>query len=428
MKAAFRQRGFGLLFVGLLASMLGDSLMLIVLAVWVKDLTGSNGAAGLTFFFLAAPSMLAPLAGMYVDRVKRRTLLIWGNLASALAVTPLLLVSSQDQVWIIYTVAVFYGISLVVLPAGLHGLLKEMLPEHMLVDANASLATTKEALRLVGPLAGAGLFTLIGGGGVALIDAASFIVAAVVIGVLKVSEETPQREETHWSDEFMAGIRHIRRDRVLLHTLIAVGIALLVVGFMESAVFAMVDAFDKPASYVGVVVSVQGIGAIAGGIMSAWLIKKTGEARAIALSLVILAIGLAIATASSLAGVFVGVVVLGFALPLFIVALYTLLQRRTPNRLMGRVSTATDVILGTPQSCSIALGALLVSLISYREIYWISAVVIVASAVYLMLALRGHVDTFDPADVAGAEPARAGSDPQARDTVVGPGGSAKQVE
>ena len=53
------------------------------------------------------------------------------------------------------------------LPAGLFGLLKEMLPEELLVDANASLSTSKEALRLVGPLIGAGLFTVFGGGGVA---------------------------------------------------------------------------------------------------------------------------------------------------------------------------------------------------------------------------------------------------------------------
>jgi len=64
MKAALHQRGFTLLFGGLLASMVGDSLMLIVLAVWVKDLTGPNGAAGLTFFFLAAPALVAPFAGV----------------------------------------------------------------------------------------------------------------------------------------------------------------------------------------------------------------------------------------------------------------------------------------------------------------------------------------------------------------------------
>jgi len=150
-KAAFGQPGFRLLFSGLLASMVGDSLMLIVLAVWVKDLTGSNGAAGLTFFFLAIPALVAPLIGMVVDRFRRRTLLFWGNLVSAFAVAPLFLVHDRDDVWIIYLVAFLYGISFIALPAGISGLLKEMLPEELLVDANASLSTSKEALRLVGP-------------------------------------------------------------------------------------------------------------------------------------------------------------------------------------------------------------------------------------------------------------------------------------
>jgi MFS family permease len=207
MRAAFGQPGFRLLFTGELASMIGDSLMLIVLAIWVKDLTGSNGAAGLTFFFLAAPALVAPLFGMFVDRFKRRSLLFWGNLASALAVSPLLLVHDRGDVWIVYTVAVFYGISFIVLPAGLFGLLKEMLPDEMLVDANASLATSKEALRLVGPLIGAGLFTVIGGGGVALLDAATFVLAAITIRLLKVPEVAPTREESHFRDEVLAGVR-----------------------------------------------------------------------------------------------------------------------------------------------------------------------------------------------------------------------------
>ncbi len=390
MKAAFGQPGFRLLFTGLLASMVGDSLMLIVLAIWVKELTGSNGAAGLTFFFLAAPALFAPLFGMVIDRLRRRTLLWWGNLASAAAVLPLLLVHDRGDVWIVYAVSVLYGISFIVLPAGLNGLLKEMLPEHLLVDANASLSTSKEALRLVGPLAGAGLFTWLGGGAVALVDAATFVVAAVVILLLKVHEDDPVREHNPFRDEVLAGVRHIRDDAVLLHTMIAVGVSLLVVGFMESAVFAMVDAFDKPAGYVGVVVSVQGVGAIAGGLMSSALVRRFGEITAISLSLTLFGLGLAICAVSILLSViFIGVVVLGYALTVFIVAFTTLLQRRTPNRLMGRVSAASDVVLGMPQAVSIAAGALLVSLISYREIYLISAAVMIAAAGYLTWVLRG---------------------------------------
>jgi MFS family permease len=389
-KAAFRTRGFPLLFTGLLTSMVGDSLMLIVLAIWVKSLTGSSGAAGLTFFFMAVPALAAPVAGMFVDRAKRRTVLIWGNLGSALALAPLLLVHASSQVWLIYLVAVLYGVSWVVLPGALNGLLKELLPEDLLVDANASLSTTREGLRLFGPLVGAGLYALAGGGFVAVIDAASFVVAAGAVAAIKLREDRPVRESGRWTAEFSAGIRHIWHEPVLKHTLIAVAVALLVVGFTESAVFAAVQSYGEPPSFVGVVVSVQGGGAVFGGLYSSWVIRRLGEAESISLTLMMFAVGLGMAAASPwLWGFFAGTVVLGFALPVFIVALNTLLQRRTPHRLMGRVTSASDVLLGTPQSGSIALGAVLVTLLSYRSIFWISAAVIFASAVYLMWALRG---------------------------------------
>jgi MFS family permease len=388
--SAFRQRGFPLLYAGLLTSMVGDSLMLIVLAVWVKDLTGSSGAAGATFLWLALPSLVAPVFGLVVDRLKRRTVLIWGNVASALAVLPLLSVHGRADVWIVYAVALLYGVSFVTLPAALNGLLKEMVPDEDLVDANATLSTSREALRLVGPLIGAGLYTVIGGAGVAVIDAVSFLVAGLTVAVLAVDETAPVRAAGSWRTEVTAGVSHLFHDPILRPTVLATGIALLVVGFMESAVFAMVDAFGRPASFVGVIVSVQGVGAIAGGLSSSRLIRRIGEGMAVALSLAALAIGLAICAASPLLSVvFAGVVVLGFALPVFIVALNTMLQRRTPGQLMGRVSTASDVVLGLPQALSIALGALLVSLISYRSIYWISAAVLLVAAGYLVMALRG---------------------------------------
>jgi MFS family permease len=152
MRAAFGTTGFKRLYAGLAASMLGDSLMLIVLSMWVKKLTDSNGAAGLTFLWLTIPALLAPLFGYVVDRVPRRAFLVAVNLGSAVAMMPLLLVRDASDVWIIYTVAFFYGVSFVVVPAALNGLLKDMLAEEVLVEANASLSVTREALRLVGPI------------------------------------------------------------------------------------------------------------------------------------------------------------------------------------------------------------------------------------------------------------------------------------
>jgi hypothetical protein len=101
MRRAFQQEGFTRLFAGLTTSMFGDSVMLLVLSMWVKTLTGSNGAAGLTFFWMVVPALFAPVYGMYIDRIKRKPLLVWGNLISALVVLPLLLVADAGDVWII---------------------------------------------------------------------------------------------------------------------------------------------------------------------------------------------------------------------------------------------------------------------------------------------------------------------------------------
>ncbi len=291
--------------------------------------------------------------------------------------------------WIVYLVALLYGVSFVALPAALNGLLKLMLPDELLLAANASLSTTREALRLVGPLAGAGIYTVIGGGGVAAIDAASFVIAGLAVAAVSVADPPPERGAGHWRVEFMAGVNVLRHDEVLRPTLVAVAVALLVIGFMESALFAMVDAFERPASFVGVVVSVQGIGAVAGGVCSSRIVRALGETTTVTLSLAGFAVGLAVCAASPFLGVvFVGVIVLGFTLPVFLVAFNTLLQRRTPQQVMGRVSTATDALLGTPQAVSIAVGAWLVSVISYRSIYGLCAAVTMGSAGWLAWALR----------------------------------------
>src|SRR5665811_245401 len=102
MRQAFRQPGFSRLFTGLTASMFGDSVMLLVLSMWVKTLTGSNAEAGLTFFFMVIPALFAPFLGIWIDRVRRKPLLVRGHVASGVGVLPLALVRGAGDVWIIW--------------------------------------------------------------------------------------------------------------------------------------------------------------------------------------------------------------------------------------------------------------------------------------------------------------------------------------
>ena len=72
----------------------------------------------------------------------------------------------------------------------------------------------------------------------ALVDAASFLVAAAVISTIQVEEETPEHEEAAYWSQLTDGLRHLVHDRVLGHLLIGFGISMLVLGFTESAIFA----------------------------------------------------------------------------------------------------------------------------------------------------------------------------------------------
>jgi MFS family permease len=392
MKQAFRQPGFTRLYAGLTASMFGDSVMLLVLSIWVKTITGSNAKAGLTFFFMVIPALLAPLMGIGIDRVRRKPLLVWGHVASGVMVLPLLLVRGPGQVWIIWVVAALYGVSFIVLPSALNGLLKELVPDDLLVDANASLQTTKESFRLFGPLIGALLFAWLGGWAVALLDATTFFVAAAVIAALTVHEERPQHDDTAFWPQLTAGMRHLAGERVLKHVLIGFALCILVLGFSESAIYALLDAFDKPATFVAVIVSVQGVGAVLGGLGSSWVIRRVGEVAACALGLALVATGVLIwAATHSVVMVCVAAAVFGIALPLFTVAFMTLVQRRTPQAIMGRVSTAVEVVMAMPQAVSLAVGSLLVVLISYRLIFLVMAVVTTVAAAYVVAALHGQI-------------------------------------
>lgn len=107
--SALADARFRRLLIGSAVSSFGDSALYLSLAIWVKDLTGSNAAAGAIFLTQGLSSLLAPWVGHVIDRVRRRPLLIGTNAVTGIAVLALLLVHSREQLWLIYAVAAFYG-------------------------------------------------------------------------------------------------------------------------------------------------------------------------------------------------------------------------------------------------------------------------------------------------------------------------------
>ncbi len=359
--------------------------MFIVLGVWAKDLTGSNAAAGLVFFALSVPSLFSPLAGLVVDRVSRRRVMLVTYAAEAVGVLALLFVHDRSDLWILYAVTVFYGFAGTFAASARSAFLTVMLPRELLGEANGLFQTIREGLRLIAPLIGAAIYASVGGGAVAVLDSASFVGVVGALLLIRTPEPRFEREEHRFRTELAAGARHIAATLPLRQMTLAAAVCLLVVGFSETIIFAVLDqGLHRPASFFGVLSSLQGVGAIAGGVVSARLLRRIGDANLLALGMLAFAVGILAFVSSSLPLVLVGIAIGGAGVAWLIVGFGTAIQLRTPARLQGRVASATDTAIGIPQNVSIALGALLVSAVDYRLLVLVEAAVTALCGAYLL--------------------------------------------
>lgn len=410
MRRLWRVRDARVFLAGQAVSAFGDSALWLATGIWVKSLTGSSAAAGLTFFFFSAPTLLAPVSGLVVDRVSRRRLLVVVNAFTGAAVLGLLLVHGASQVWLIYLVMVVYGASYSTIGAAQSALLSSLLPVELLADANGALRTLQATLGLVAPLTGAGVFALLGPRPLVLLDAATFAVPVLCALSLRVTEPTARARAMRWRTELGAGIRHLAANPPLRQVTTAAVCAVLGFGFSETTIFAVVgQGLHRAAAFVGVLISLQGTGAVSGGLTAASLVRRIGERWLIATGLLVMGVASLLEIPPSLGSVLPGVVLFGLSLPWVIVGLTTLIQRSTPSELQGRVYAAADAVITTPQTISIAVGAVLVGIAGYQVLLGVMAACNALAGAYLARGYRcPDEQPHQPRQHQRARPARVG--------------------
>ncbi len=402
-RSVFRVPAFRRLLVGETVSNIGDSALFHTLGIWAKDLTGSSAAAGLVFFFLALPVVAAPLFGQLADRVRRRPLLLATNAVAAVVVLALLLVDSPDDLWLLYVVAAAYGVVGYVTAPARSGLLRDLLEDHQLDTANGTLMTLDQGLRIISPLLGAGLYTAFGGRALALLASATFVLAVLALLTVHVqeSEPTPPQDREPWRQEVSAGFRHVARTPVLRRIVGCLAVSMLVVGLADSALFGVVETgLGRDPAFFGVLMSAQGAGSIAGGVVSVWLLRRLGGQRLVGVALLALAVSSVTMFATQDWVVLAGRVLGGAAIPWAFVPAATVRQRMTPPRLQGRTSSAVNLAITVPQTVSIAAGAAVVAVTDYR---WsvLVLVVVTAGAALPLLLRRPAPERLEPEAAAG---------------------------
>ncbi|MFD3816982.1 MFS transporter [Streptomyces rubiginosohelvolus] len=389
-----RDRTAGRCLAGVVVSGFGTSALWLTAGIWVKSLTGSNSLAALTVFAMWAPVLAGPALGALADRMDRKVLLVRGNLVTACLLVPLVLVDSGRTVWLLFAVLVLHGASGVVLDAAESALVAGTVPASLLADFNGLRMTANEGMKLVAPLAGAGLYVRFGGPAVALLAAATCALAALVFARLPV-RRTPATADSApagtWRDELAAGLRRIRASAVLRPLVTAGAATMFLAGVNGAVTFAYVDeVLGRAPAYAGVLYAVQGAGSVAVGLLAGPLLRRLPERVFAAGGIAVFALGVGARTVSPDAVALAASAAIGFGLPCVLIAAMTAVQRETPEAVLGRTAATAGSLMTAPNAVALALGAGLVAVVDVRVLTAAAGVAGVLAAMVLAAGARRH--------------------------------------
>lgn len=370
MLRVLRQRNFALLWFAGLISLSGDWALIIGLPIYVYTVSGSTLATSAMFVAGIVPRLLlGSLAGVFVDRWNRRRTMMITNLLLGLGLLPLLAVRSAEWLGVVYTVAFVQSCLSQFFGPAENALLPKLVAEEHLLHANALNSLNNNLARLLGPTLG-GLLAALGGLlGIALVDAASFFIAALLISLIRIDE--PRRgavlgdapRAAPWRqvwDELLAGLRAVVRSRLLATIFGLLAITALGEGvFVVLIIVFVATTLGGGALELGWLMAAQAVGGIVGGLCVGAVARVVRPALLIGLGSILFGlIDLAIFNYPQITpSLWVGVglfMLVGVPGVWMNTAVQTLVQSTVPDGYLGRVFGA----LGTTMALLSLVGML----------------------------------------------------------------------
>lgn len=361
-----RTRRFATLVSGWTLANVSDSLLTIILAAWVVDLTGNPALGGVAFAMMGLPAFAAPFLGYVVDRTSRRKVLVVAYSIGALCVLPLLLVSSKQQVWIVFLVTVIYSCISYVTSSCQSGILKDALPTDALGRANGVLSSVDQTLRMGMPFAGAAIYAVFGIVPLIVVSSTTFFCAAAVFASVRLNETSLFPDKSSVVANLLAGFRHLFSTKPLNILSWSVLVAMASLGVVNGVVFAALQQLGIPAAWAGPLTVGQGIGGIFAGFLVSRLMDRFGRPTVYGVGIATLGFGLVPFATGPVFLLAASQLVVGFSATVALVAYVTECQVLTPNQLQGRVSAAGQAIRNLPSVFTTLLAAGATAWIDYR--------------------------------------------------------------
>jgi MFS family permease len=335
----------------------------------------------LPFLLLTLP------AGAWLDRVRRRPVMVLGDFGRAVALLsiPLAYAANALTTWQLYLVGFVTGTLTVLFEVADQSYLPVLLEPQDLVEGNAKLQVSGSAATIVGPSLSGGLIAIIGRTAAPfaiIVDAASFFISGALISLVRKHEAEPGRRRTHLLGEIREGLAYVLGHRHL--RMIAGSTATSNLGssiaFSVFPVFAYVELGLNP-GLIGAAFGLGGFGILAGAMLAAPMARSFGVGPVIIGSMFVSGIGtfgLVLLTGQPLfagglllASQFVG----GFCAVVYNVNQVSYRQAITPLEIQGRMNATMRFMVWGTLPIGSFIGGILATFLPLRTTILVGAIV-----------------------------------------------------
>lgn len=415
-------RNFVLLWMGQTVSQLGNQAFSIAMMFWTMEATGSASLMGLMMTFANLPTvLLGPIGGTFADRHSRIRIIVVGDLIAGLGVCGLALAlwampqagqalagggmspSTRVVIGLLFGVAVLLGVVRAFFLPAVSATIPRLVPKDKLAAANSLNQLAIQGSVFAGQAAGGVLFNLVGAPLLFLFDGLSYLFAGACALFIPRDRVPPVQTsgETHPFRSFLRetaeGFRFIWRQRGLRDFVVIASLN----NFLSMPVLVLLPFYvtkylNREAEWYGFLLAGVSVGSVLGFIVAGTL-RASGRPR---MRLILSAMILYAVFFSSLAFVrfppvaLVVMVLGGMTVGIINVFLITMIQRATPEDMLGRVMGVIQALSGGLMPLGMALGGVVGDLTDKNVPLVVMACGGLALVVTLLLGTRRELRDF----------------------------------
>jgi MFS family permease len=267
-----RHHDFRNLWLAQTTSAMGDSVVIVALALFVTDLTGNPTEVGIVLGAQLLPLVsFLLIGGVWADRLPRARVIMTADVVRAVlhGTLALLIFTDTVEIWHIVVIEACFGTAQAFFEPAYTGLVPRTVPAHEIQDAQALASLTFNFAELTGPAIATALVLGIGAGWAFLLDAVSFAVSALLLTRVRMSDAPPAPSERRTVvAELVEGFREVSSRAWLWVTVLVFALA-VPLGYAPLYVLGPTVAEDTygSAAVFGVVTASYGAGALAGALI-----------------------------------------------------------------------------------------------------------------------------------------------------------------